>query len=103
MSMSEYSADDLKKNGTNVAALLECLRGLNVQPDTCMMGDFYRFASIFRDAFCFNGGDEDWLVVVKKSNNNEPWEPNWLNHTDTCLEPDTYDLGDHVVYVGSHA
>lgn len=51
---------------------------------------------------CYNGGDEDWMVIVRKSDDPE-WTPSWLEHTDSCYEPDIYVLDEVVIYVGSHA
>jgi hypothetical protein len=55
-----------------------------------------------RKLCCYNGGDEDWMIIVKSSDDPE-WIPNWLEHTDSCYEPDVYVLDGVVIYVGSHA
>jgi len=51
-----------------------------------------------------NGGDEDWVVVLS-STCKQPYfcTPPWLEAVDTCRDPQTIDLGDCVVLIGSHA
>lgn len=55
---------------------------------------------LLKEVFCFNGGDEDWLVIAHKKIDN--WTPRWLDYIDTCDEPDEYDMGHYYVWVGSH-
>lgn len=53
-----------------------------------------------RNVCCFNGGDEDWVVITRR----EPeYYPSWLERTDSCHEPDCYVFDGVVIYVGSHA
>jgi hypothetical protein len=54
-----------------------------------------------KHVFGFKGGDEDWLTIYHSSNDN--YIPIWLSRTDTCCEPDIYDMGNYIVMVGSHA
>lgn len=54
-----------------------------------------------QELFSFNGGDEDWLVIVRKGAFMYP--PRWLEAISVDNNPDVYDLGDVLVYVGSHA
>ncbi len=49
-----------------------------------------------------NGGDEDWIVVVPPGIN-DAYVP-WIAATDTCNEPDRFELPDgSVVFIGCHA
>ena len=49
----------------------------------------------------YNGGDEDWVIITEKEETD--WLPNWIEHTDSCWEPDIYYLDGFIIYVGSHA
>jgi hypothetical protein len=61
---------------------------------------FYDAPQPLREAFNWNGGDEDWLVVTRK----EPeYFPNWLERTAGDNDLDVYVLDGCLVYVGSHA
>jgi len=55
-----------------------------------------------RNLCCYNGGDEDWMVLIRNSDKSE-WIPRWLEHTDSCYEPDIYELDGVTIYVGSHS
>jgi hypothetical protein len=56
-----------------------------------------------RDTFPCNGGDEDWFVFVNKDYMYSPhYRPFWLDRTSTDDDPDEYDMGTYMVYVGSH-
>ena len=62
--------------------------------------EFYDAPEEIRKVCCFNGGDEDWLVITEK----EPeYFPRWLEKTDSCDSPDVYVFQNAIVYVGSHA
>lgn len=63
---------------------------------------FYDLPVYVRSVFNFNGGDEDWFVLSKE-NNPDNWIPEWISRTDSCQEPDEYDMGSYYVWVGSHA
>jgi len=55
---------------------------------------------MLRNLCCYNGGDEDWMVLVRK----EPeYLPAWIWRMDSLEDPDTYVLNGIVIYVGSHA
>lgn len=56
---------------------------------------------VLRNLFNHNGGDEDWLVIVKKYN--KEFQHFWIEATDSCRDPNYYDLGEIEVFVGCHA
>ena len=55
-----------------------------------------------KSVFCFNGGDEDWLVI-SNYHSNDGWIPFWLEQTSSSHDPDEYNMGSYTVWVGSHA
>ncbi len=57
-----------------------------------------------RAVFCFNGGDEDWLIATRERDTDSGWLPTWVSATDSYSAPYMYELDDDlVVYVGCHA
>ncbi len=62
---------------------------------------FENAPEILKHLCCFNGGDEDWMVVCPK----EPeYFPHWIEAMDSCHEPDIYRLENGVIiYVGNHS
>jgi len=54
-----------------------------------------------------NGGDEDWVVVVPAaimpSIDAYEWIPNWIMHTDSCLDPQEIRCKGEIVFIGSHS
>lgn len=61
---------------------------------------FYEAPKELKKICCFNGGDEDWMVITFKQIT--PWVPRWIDKTDSCETPDVYTLGNITIYVGSH-
>lgn len=63
----------------------------------------FRFADALpslKKLCCWNGGDEDWMVIAKE----EPtYVPPWLDAIDVSCDPDVYVLNGVVIYVGSHS
>ncbi len=74
--------------------LLSCPVGLQY-----LVWEFYTAPEPFRKLCNLNGGDEDWLILAPKNNDN----PSWIDRTDTCSEPDEYHFEDFIIFVGSHA
>lgn len=62
---------------------------------------FYDAPYYLRKLCCWNGGDEDWLVLTDKQFPDFP--PMWIEQLDTCQEPDIYSLDGVTIYVGSHS
>lgn len=104
-----YTREDVLKNGhcterdvvkvENLAR--SCLEhGLLIGADAYLVLRFENVPEVFRKVCCFNGGDEDWMVLSKEKTE---WTPNWLEHTDSCYEPDVYSLDGLVIYVGTHS
>jgi len=53
---------------------------------------------------CFNGGDEDWLVICHKNTLDKEYGLlRWIEVMDSCDDPDEYEIGDYLVFVGSHS
>ena len=59
--------------------------------------------SSLKNIFCFNGGDEDWIVLTKKQNIDLSDVPSWIVKMDGKLDPHAYILDNYIVFVGSHS
>lgn len=100
--MARYTKESLLESGIDaetVKAAEFC--GLMCEPGPSFIVWAWRDApEELRKLCCLNGGDEDWLVLTEK----EPaYVPSWVEHLDTCVDPDVYVLDRVVLYVGSHA
>lgn len=63
---------------------------------------WYEASSELTDRLDENGGDEDWLIIVKKELKDK-YYPFWLDKTDSCDEPNVYEIDDFYIFVGKHA
>lgn len=49
-----------------------------------------------------SGGDEDWVVFIPLAYGPIDYIP-WLEHIDTCREPERHEVSGGTVFIGSHA
>ena len=101
MSRNIYRKDLLKDNIITEELLSEIENELLelVKNVDFVVFDWDNAPNKYKNIFNYNGGDEDWMVIGK----NDLWCPSWLEHTDSCHEPQRYFLNKIIVYVGSHA
>lgn len=79
-------------------SLLERALGRNAENGpTALVYNWDTLDPVIRSVFCFNGGDEDYLVTCRKEFETPPV---WLDHMG---DADVYILPEFVVYVVSHA
>lgn len=102
-----YTRDDLMETGFSkdkllVADLYFSNLLLNAPATGFLVLDWSDVPLEVRKIFCFNGGDEDWLVVRRQKMGSHP-VPLWLEKTDTSEVPDYYDMYEYIVWVGSHS
>lgn len=96
-----YTREDILKDGHVTEHELFFLESTNLylEEGQYIVYKWENAPKNIRKVCCFNGGDEDWVIITKK----EPeFFPLWIERTDSCSEPDVYLFNNCVVYVGSH-
>ena len=100
--MTTYHKDQLPPDLVKPAERL-CKRLLKQTGAQYLVWYFYKAPGVLQDLCCYNGGDEDWMVVASQEKCIPYQYPSWLDYTDSCYEPDEYQLDGVTIYVGSHA
>jgi len=81
---------------------LEAVLDLNLILGEFRVFEFYKAPKVLREFCNYNGGDEDWLTVCHTEDYNNLFS-SWLDRTDSCQEPDIYELKKYTIVIGSHA
>lgn len=65
-----------------------------------LVWEFHKAPQLLQKLCNWNGGDEDWMVLMEE----EPkYLPGWIERLDSDSNPDVYLLNGAVIYVGSHS
>jgi hypothetical protein len=67
--------------------------------------EFYNLEPELREHFPYNGGDEDWFVIMRDSKFLDDLPlPRWVEYLDASNEPDHYIVNETLhVFVGNHS
>lgn len=68
--------------------------------DATLVFEFHKAPGVLQHFCSSNGGDEDWLIVMRSK---PQYMPSWIERTDSMEDPDCYELENAVIYVGAHA
>ena len=104
--MARYTKSDLIESQIDPAlidraeAVLLSIKNKRENEYQVVVFSFYKAPKCLQKVCCFNGGDEDWMIILWQE---FEWTPRWIEKTDSCEDPDIYIFGNAIIYIGSHA